>query len=423
MRVSMNRGWDWVSDTTVASCGYVLLALATVLAALNPHAEAGWLATTALIAAGAAAWIFVLYTRTPAPRNEHRARNLVFFVGFVGFASVLMLRDPVFFVFMISGFFYASSLRPIPLAVLGIGATSLLINTLIAGLPQTREGWTFYFVLIGIQTVVLGAGVAIGEKVREQNEKRKATLARLEVALVENAGLHAQLLTQAREAGMLDERARMAREIHDTIAQGLIGIVTQLEAATPARDRAQEHERHVENAQRLARESLVEARRSVEASTPSALESGTLAEALDAVARQWSELHSVPVDVTVTGEVIALHPEIELALLRTAQEALSNVARHAGASRVGLTLSFMGDVVALDVRDDGAGFDVDEAASRPGAGFGLAGMRRRIARVAGSLAIESEPGAGTAVSARVPAIGAPSSAGVPAIGASAGVAP
>ena len=228
--------------------------------------------------------------------------------------------------------------------------------------------------------------------------------------MVENAGLHAQLLTQAREAGILDERARMAREIHDTIAQGLIGIVTQLEAADQARDREADRDRHLENAEQLARDSLAEARRSVEASMPSALESGTLPDALEAVAREWSKLNGIPADVTVTGNVIALHPEIEVALLRIAQEALANVARHAGATRAGLTLSFIGDVVTLDVRDDGVGFTVPEPDAAAPSGFGLSGMRQRVARVAGSLAIESEPGGGTALSARVPAIAAGSSA-------------
>ena len=132
---------------------------------------------------------------------------------------------------MISGFFYASILRPLPLAFLGVFATSFLVNTLIAGFPRSAEAWTFYVVIIAIQTVVIGAGSIVGEKVAEQNEERRQALAKLEAALEENAGLHAQLLAQAREAGILDERARMAREIHDTIAQGLIGIVTQLEAA------------------------------------------------------------------------------------------------------------------------------------------------------------------------------------------------
>src|SRR6185312_4255474 len=124
---------------------------------------------------------------------------------------ILMLRQPLFFVFMIAGFFYATILRPLPVAVVGVAASSVLVNTLIAGLPQNAESWTFYLVIISVQTVAISAGAVIGEKVTEQSEDRRQALARLESALEENAGLHAQLVAQAREAGVLDERARMAR--------------------------------------------------------------------------------------------------------------------------------------------------------------------------------------------------------------------
>jgi signal transduction histidine kinase len=114
----------------------------------------------------------------------------------------------------------------------------------------------------------------------------------------------------------------------------------------------------------------------------------------------------VTAEVRTTGEAHALHPEVEVTLLRVAQEALANVAKHAGASRVWITLSYMGDVVTLDVRDDGTGFD---PALTPrgdaGGGFGLIAMRQRVQRLAGQLEIESEPGVGTVVSASLPAIG------------------
>lgn len=402
--------WERFGDAMVGWCGYVLLVPPTVLALLAGIGDPAWLAGTLAIAAVAAGWIYLMFTRLQPPRQERRLRMAAFFVGVLVLASILMLRTPLFFIFMISGFFYASLLRPLPLAFVGVFATSFLVNTLIAGFPHTPEAWTFYVVIIAIQTIVIGAGSIVGEKVTEQNEGRRQALAKLEAALVENAGLHAQLLTQAREAGILDERGRMAREIHDTIAQGLIGIVTQLEAADHARERPTDRDRHLELARRLARDSLAEARRSVEASMPAALESGALPGALGTVAREWSELNGIPVDITLTGDVIALHPEIEVALLRIAQEALANVSRHAGASRAGLTLSYMGDVVTLDVRDDGVGFVVPEPGATGRSGFGLSGMRQRVARVAGSLAIESEPGGGTALSARVPAIAAGASA-------------
>jgi signal transduction histidine kinase len=233
-----------------------------------------------------------------------------------------------------------------------------------------------------------------------------AANSRLEATIAENQDLHQQLLIQAREAGILDERRRMAQEIHDTLAQGLTGIVTQLQAAEQAVDDQARWRRHVTAATRLAREGLTEARRSVHALRPEPLEKGRLDEALAGVAERWSALHGIPVQVTTTGVVRPVQPEAEFALLRAAQEALANVARHARATRVGLTISYMDHEVALDVRDDGLGFDATHlAATRPGrAGFGLVAMRQRIEALAGTLQVESEPGGGTAISACVPTI-------------------
>jgi signal transduction histidine kinase len=404
MRGFGDRSWDGLSDAMLSYGGYALLAAATALALSAGDPDPAWRLTTIATALVAAAWIYIGYTRIPSPKRDHQARLLVCWVGVVALASILMLRQPLFFVFMIAGFFYATPLRPFPLTVAAIAVTSILVNSLLVGLPETGPAWTFWAVIIVVQTVVISAGTIFGERVAEQNEQRKATVTRLEQALAENAGLHAQLLTQAREAGVLEERQRMAAEIHDTIAQGLTGVITQLEAARQATDRPDAHERHLENAERLARESLSEARRSVEGSMPAVLEAATLPDALRAVAQEWSERTAVPVEVEVTGDPIALDPEIEVTLLRTGQEALANVAKHAHAGRARLTLSFMGDEVALDVRDDGVGFDVERPGTSPGGGFGLHGMRQRVARVAGSLEIESEPGHGTAISARVPAI-------------------
>jgi len=265
--------------------------------------------------------------------------------------------------------------------------------------------------------VAVSAGLALGfsrwgEVTTSQNEQRKRIIvelaeanAKLEAAMAENAELQARLLAQAREAGTLDERQRMAREIHDTLAQGLTGIITQLQAARHAEGRPDDWRRHLDNAADLARESLAEARRTVQAVGPEPLEGTGLPDALADVVARWSELHGVQTEVHTTGTVRPLHPEVEVALLRTAQEALANVARHAAASRVGLTLSYLADLVTLDVRDDGVGFDPDGVGAADGdGGFGLTVMRQRVGRLAGTLEIESEPGAGTAVFAGVPAI-------------------
>jgi signal transduction histidine kinase len=196
----------------------------------------------------------------------------------------------------------------------------------------------------------------------------------------------------------------MAREIHDTLAQGLTGIVTQLQAAEQAAARTPVDptgwRRHVAAATRLARESLTEARRSVDALRPEPLEGCRLSEALAGVAERWSAINGIRAQVTITGTARPIDADAEFALLRAAQEALANVARHAHATRVGLTISYMENEVALDVRDDGVGFDPTGL----GHGFGLVAMRQRIERLSGSLQVESEPGGGTAVSACVPTV-------------------
>ena len=160
----------------------------------------------------------------------------------------------------------------------------------------------------------------------------------------------------------------------------------------------------MDTAARLARHSLAEARRSVDALRPQVLDDAKLPDALSEEAARWSAISEVKTEVATTGNARPLHPEIEVTLLRTAQEALANVGKHADASRVALTLSYMEDVVTLDVRDDGRGFVPDTAPRSGNGGFGLEGMRQRLRNVSGTLAIESEPGGGTAISASVPAI-------------------
>lgn len=156
----------------------------------------------------------------------------------------------------------------------------------------------------------------------------------------------------------------------------------------------------------LTRDSLTEARRTVHAVEPAVLAEARLPDAIGDVAKQWSEVNDIEAVLTTTGDARPMHADVEVTLLRAAQESLANVAKHARADRVGLTLSYMEDLVTLDVRDDGVGFDpgADRGNGSGDGGFGLAGMRQRVQRLAGRLDIESEPGGGTAISASVPAI-------------------
>jgi signal transduction histidine kinase len=358
----------------------------------------------------AAVWVLVMYT-LPSPRWRQRTIPMaIYFAGLLAIGGLLESRSVVFLAFVVSGFFQAFIVLPTALAFLGVAATSCVIY-----LSPPNSGWLspgalpLLAFIVGLQTVTVGGGSYIGGRITLENDKRRQMVTDLEAALQENAGLHVQLLTQAREAGVLDERQRLAREIHDTLAQGLTGIVTQLEAAEQAHEHPDAWQKHVHLARTLARESLSEARRAVQALRPEPLEGSRLPDAIGEMAKRWSESSSVPVHLETTGRPTPLLTDLEVTLYRVAQEALTNVAKHARASRVGVTVSYMEDVVLLDVRDDGVGFvpgspTPSAGHARSGTGFGLKAVEQRLRRVGGQLAIESAPGSGTAISARVPTI-------------------
>ena len=345
---------------------------------------------------------------------------VVFFIVLAILMALLVLRAPWYGFFTFTGYLYAFYLPAGRPRAAGVALIALITATSQnGGLPKhwTAGAVGIYLVIICINVGVASALTWFGWVTAQQNDQRKQMVEelseanrRLESILEENQGLHDQLLAQAREAGVLDERQRMAREIHDTLAQGLTGIITQLQAAERHGQSQDERRRHVELATQLARDSLTEARRSVRAMQPEPLESARLPEALADVTSKWTRIHGVPATVTTTGQPRRIRPDAEITLLRAAQEALVNVARHARAGKVGLTLSYMEDQVNLDIRDDGVGFDPQPAgamvpARAAGSGFGLLAMRQRTEGVAGTLEVESAPGRGTAISASVPTDG------------------
>jgi signal transduction histidine kinase len=142
----------------------------------------------------------------------------------------------------------------------------------------------------------------------------------------------------------------------------------------------------------------------VAALRPEILEGSSLPEALNRFAARWSEESGVPVKVNVTGDQIRLPQELQVALLRVAQEALSNARKHARASQVTMTLSYLEDLAVLDVQDDGVGFDPIPTSSSdgPNGGFGLRAMRERVEGLGGRLLVESTPGEGTTLAVHLP---------------------
>jgi len=412
--------WERWEQPAIAVLPYVLLVVVASMTVVVKWGEStGDLLIDLGLAAAAGLWMLWNFTLHPDWRQRPR-RMVLFFIVLAILMALLVLRAPWYGFFTFTGYFFAFYLPGSRARLAGVTVIALITATSQnGGLPKhwTTSAVAIYLVIICINVTVAGALTWFGWVSAQQNDQRKQMVEelseanrRLESILEENQGLHDQLLAQAREAGVLDERQRMAREIHDTLAQGLTGIITQLQAAERHGQPQEERRRHIELATQLARDSLTEARRSVQAMQPEPLESARLPEALADVASKWTRIHGVPATVTTTGQPRRIRPEAEITLLRAAQEALVNVARHARAGKVGLTLSYMEDQVNLDIRDDGVGFDPQPAgvvvpARAGGSGYGLLAMRQRVEGVAGSLEVESAPGGGTAISASVPTDG------------------
>ncbi len=211
---------------------------------------------------------------------------------------------------------------------------------------------------------------------------------------------NARLYQEGRDIAVLEERNRMAREIHDTLAQGFTGIILQLEAAEQSLRKYPDHaQEHLNRARVLARESLNEARRSVWDLRPKDLETLTLIETLRQQVGIFSRETGVSADFEVSGSVGMLSQEIENALLRIFQESMVNIKKHAEASNVKIDIRIDGQAVILRISDNGVGF---ENVSSSGRHFGLIGMRERAKLLGGSIDIRSEKGKGTHIEVMLP---------------------
>jgi len=218
----------------------------------------------------------------------------------------------------------------------------------------------------------------------------------------------AEFAAEGRELAVLEERTRLAREIHDTLAQQLTGIVLQLEAAEAMQTRAQSERSRdlIVAAREQARLALQEARRSVWNLRPMPLEAAGLTAAVALEAERFGTRTGIA--VTVRNDRfprhLALTPQSEVAIFRILQEALANVGHHSHAGRVEVDLRAVDGDLLLTISDDGSGFDADQsalAASSPGS-FGLVGMRERARLIGAELEVSSEPQSGTRISVRVP---------------------
>jgi PAS domain S-box-containing protein len=232
--------------------------------------------------------------------------------------------------------------------------------------------------------------------------KQRRTFLREEIeltrALSHQAMLAIQLMRlsqQSRQSAVIAERNRMARDIHDTLAQGFTGVIMQLEAAKGAAVRGDcgDTAMHIGRAGDLARSSLGEARRSVRALRPRSLREGTLCMALEDLLKRMSNGSDLNAEFHVNGEKRAIPLNWEEGLLRIAQESLTNTIKHANARNFRATLNIGMEKVELQLADDGDGFNPEAEHE----GFGLMGMKERVDQIGGQFILRSKPGQGTEI--------------------------
>lgn len=368
-----------------------LLALTVVRAVAGDAPDAGTVATVSVVLA-------LTYAAGPllpvVARSTRAAALWLVAVGVVWLILMSLSAEGLWLAFPL--YFVQLHLLPrryglVAVAVTAIGA--------VAGFALHQDTVTPAAVI----GPTLGAAVAVAVVWGYQTLYRESDQRRM--LIDELTATRADLAAAQHRAGVLQERERLAREIHDTLAQGLSSIQLLLRAAERALpDRTDAAADLVVQARTAAVDNLAEARRFVAALTPPALEGTTLADALDRLCTTTSARHGLDARFDLTGTPVPLPTAHEVALLRVAQSALANTVSHADATTVKITLSFLDDQVAVDVVDDGRGFD--PASVRPpgpdGDGFGLAAMRARILDLRGTFTLESEPGTGTALAARLP---------------------
>jgi signal transduction histidine kinase len=374
---------------------HVSLVLLTVGSSVRYLQAHGFGDRAPAVLAGAALLLALYAAYRRVPWRGHRWWPTVWCATLVATWLALVLAAPSFAWCAVPLAFVALRVLPFPVACLTVAG---MVVVVIAAWTQMRASLD--------PTVILGpACVAVLAVTAYRALDREArTRQELLDALRDAQG---DLADAQHRAGALAERARLSREIHDSVAQGLSSINLLLQAAIqdwePRPIAAREH---VAQAARSARDSLDEVRRVVRDLAPAELATDLTGAALPAMLREASARATrhtgLDGDVLVHGEPVPLPEEVATALLRTARGAVANVVEHADARRITVTLTYQTDLVSLDVRDDGRGFDPVRVHPSGSRGRGLAGIRSRARALGGELAVESAPGEGTTVALSLP---------------------
>lgn len=389
-RVNGPRDASVVAPFALLAVSFILL---DVVPYLSSRATVPWFVALTVAAAAIRFW------GSRAPDRSPRAKT-AFWVGLV-VNFVLVLLNPAFGLY---GFIaYPDSTRQFRglqrwFALLGVAAMVAVAQAGGLGSPLVTVPIWLLFVLVNL--IVAGSMHVFDRQRQRQSEILRSVNEDLRIAQTRNAALQERLLDQAHQSGVEEERSRLAREIHDTIAQDLVAIITQL-AVIADEPNPDERRRRLDQMESTARGALGEARRSVQALSSPRLDSDDLPAALERLRSSWQAAAGVSARVEVEGQPRPSdHDDV---ILRIAQEALANVARHAAATEVQVRLRYSCDgLLTLQVIDDGAGFDPGNSASAWSRGHGLSNMTERARAAGGDLCILSAPDVGTTVSAAIP---------------------
>lgn len=368
--------WLWDAYYVI---GAVVVAAAVLARAHTPAAGA--------LAVGGVATLLLWYWVAERPAIHAGRQDRVGWVYVAGMLIILAgatwaVPESAFALFIACPMaFMALPFRQALVAVLLLNLTPLGIAALHGPGRLTASAPT---VVLGVSFAVL-AGTYLDRTIRI-NEERARLIADLRAS-------RAEVQRLSHQAGVDAERARLAAEIHDTLAQGFTSVITLAQAAQASLPHDPDRARHhLELTIATSRENLAEARAFIAALAPIALDAGSLTDALRHLVDRFRATGQTPVTFSATGSPRKLPTATEVVVLRTAQEALANVRRHANASTAHVQLAYTAAAVTLTVTDDGAGFVTGARG-----GYGLTGMAARATQVGAHLDVQSQPGHGTTV--------------------------
>jgi len=389
----LSDGDAWATSMRRWHLFYGLIWVATMAETLTNGVPNRTLAAIAL-AAMVPWYLFVgrpLMTSVSGDRSLHSLIYLVVLVALFAVADSVAPNTWFLAIALCPHFYHVASPRR---ALTAIVVLSCIGAASVGYWQDGRAGAIVTGVCLAIFTIafsVIYGGYVSG--IVTQSIERGALIAQLEET-------RAELAEVSREAGAMAERQRLAGEIHDTLAQGFSSILMLIQAAQAQLDHAQAtaHDQLALAAQ-TARENLAEARTLVTGLAPAQLQGGTLTDALRRLTERSAAELGIRASFDAAGPERPLPAATEVVMLRTGQEALANVRKHAAAAQVAVLLRYSGASVQLEVTDDGVGFDP----AAVNGGYGLRGMRVRVAEAGGSVTVTSAPGKGTSVLAEVPA--------------------